>query len=229
MVVLLVVLTIIVFLTIEAVYHYAAKRKHASVPATVPSGAQDVLLEELFEPEGLYYNPSHVWAFLEMNGKVKLGLDHFFHQIVGKIDKIIVPDPGKRIERNSETIIIQSGDRTVQARIPVGGRIEAVNKDVLANPELLLSDAYKNGWILQMEPIRFTETIAEMKFGKDARTWLANEITKLKDLLSAHLSAEEPALRTMYDGGVPVQGLKSFLSDEEWSKVKREFFSDEAA
>ena len=224
MVVLLVVLTIILFLLTELVYNYAKNRKTAT-----ESAKESGLWKELIEPEGLYYNPSHVWAFLKMDGTVALGLDHFFQQLIGKIDKITVPDVGTKLEKNTVSIVIEGGGRTVQARIPVDGTIDAINHEVLRKPELLLEDTYKNGWIIQVKPQHFMENAHELRFGEDAKQWISNEITRLRDFLGSHTAAKEPALQTMYDGGLPIHGIQSILDDSGWSEVKKNFLADESA
>jgi len=234
MVVLLVVLTVILFLSIELVHE--SRNKRLEVPAAQPAAAAAVpaaeaaseLLGTLDEPEGLFYNPSHSWAFLEMDGRVKVGLDHFFQRVFGKIDKIEVPAPGEDLEQGSAAIVVTSGERSLKARMPVGGQIEKVNQRVLSDPRILLRDSYNEGWILRLKPKNFLESTGSLIFGKYAREWLAGEIKRLRDFLIKHVTSEDVSMRTMYDGGVPVHGVSGLIDDKLWATVKEEFFGDES-
>jgi len=177
MAVMLVLLTIAVFVSVELALDYRSRGKEREAVASVkPEIVQEVNaaieeLETVDEPEGLYYNPAHTWVFLEMNGKVKVGLDQFFQRIVGKIDKIEVPEIGEDLQEDSPAVIVQSRGRRVKARIPVAGRIEAVNERVLEDPEILLTDPYKDGWILRLKPKNFLESHKQRAYSgeKDLR------------------------------------------------------------
>ena len=233
MVVLLVVMTAILFLSIEMVYVYRSKKRESlTLPAVEPATGPMVeaatkLLGPIDEPEGLFYNPSHSWAFLEIDGKVKIGLDHFFQRVFGKVEKIEVPEPGKDLEQGSPFLVVQSGERRLKARIPVGGKIEEVNQEVINDPEILIRDSYRDGWILRMKPDNFLESTRSLIFGKYAKKWLSGEINRLRDFLVKNVSKEDVALQTMYDGGIPVHGVSGLIDDKLWAALKKEFFGDE--
>lgn len=234
MVVMLVLLTIVVFVSIELALDYKSRRQESVALSSVkPEIVQEVNaaieeLETVDEPDGLYYNPAHTWVFLEMNGKVKVGLDQFFQRIVGKIDKIEVPKIGEDLQEDSPAVTIQSRGRRVKARIPVAGRVEAVNETVLKDPEILLTDQYKDGWILRLKPKNFLQSSRSLILGSKAKGWLADEMRRMRDLLTEQVSTEDFALQTMCDGGIPVMGISSIVDDRHWEMIKKEFFGDES-
>ena len=234
MVVLLVILTIIGFIAAKFLFDFMKK---GSAKDIVPAEAAALvsaehgafkLLDRIDEPAGLFYNPGHTWAFLEMNGKVKIGVDRFFQQVVGKIDAIELPAVGDHVEQGSHALLMKSGGRTVRAKIPVTGKIEAVNEAVVNNPGILNSEAFTDGWILRIGPSNFLEDIKVLKFGQDANQWIKNEITKLKELLSQQFSDESIVPQTAYDGGIPVYGVSALLNEQLWDRVRKEYLGDDS-
>ena len=237
MVVLLVFITIIVFLSIAYVRDYKLKGHRSLAISIEPKASPAVapvidaaaeLLEKAYEPEGLFYSQSHIWAFLEINGKVKIGIDNFLRNLLGKIDKIEVPAIGDNSEQGSLTITVSNRDRHFKARIPIDGTIESVNEEVLNEPELLLRDSYQDGWLIQVKPRNFMESIHPLTCGQFAGQWIASEVKRLKEFLAESAAKESPAFQTIYDGGLQVNGVSSLMDDELWAKVKREFLGDDS-
>lgn len=230
--VIFVIMTIVFFIGTESLLQYLRRRKLATVssPHTKQVFSAPVLpdfLKNIVEPEGMFYNPGHTWAFLEMDGTVKIGLDSFFHQVMGKADRIIVPEVGEETNQGSLTIIVQKGERKVYVPLPVDGTIEAINREALQNPEALLADPYSTGWLLRVKPHNFMENVHTLKFGREAKKWFAHEVHKLRDFLSEHFQAGEVAFQTMYDGGIPMFGVSGMLNDAGWESLKQEFFANE--
>lgn len=233
MVILLVLMTAALFVSIELIRDYRAKnqdRVRISPEISALSPVADTASETLKtikEPEGLFYSPTHTWAFLEMNGKVKIGIDNFLQRIIGEIDKIEVCCSQENTAKGSPAITLKSGGRFLKTRIPIDGVIEAVNEKVLNNPGILLSDSYKDGWILSLNPTSFLANIRSMIFGKNAQYWLSSEMEKLKTILTQHPSAKPVSFQTMCDGGLPVLGVSGLIDDKLWETIKKEFFGDE--
>jgi len=228
--VIFVVLTIILFIGTETLLQYLRRRKLVKVSSSVKRQVSSApvipdFLKNLVEPEGIFYNPGHTWAFLEMDGTVKIGLDSFFHQIMGKVDRIEVPEVGDETYQGSLTIIVQKGERKIYVPVPIDGTVEAVNKEALKNPEILLKDPYNTGWLLLMKPHNFMESVQTLKFGKEAKKWFAREVHRLRDFLVEHFQSGDVAFQTMYDGGIPVFGVSGMLSDDSWESLKQEFFT----
>ncbi|TNF37375.1 MAG: hypothetical protein EP329_03290, partial [Deltaproteobacteria bacterium] len=63
----------------------APARVRAAVPERVPAGAV---------PGDLFFHPKHAWAALEASGAVRMGVDDFLAQAVGRVDAIELPRVG---------------------------------------------------------------------------------------------------------------------------------------
>ena len=234
MVIFLVLITFVLFISIELLLSYRRKRKavEADSPAAISEKSPVDTVSEILapedEPEGVYYNPGHLWAFREMDGSVKIGLDNFFHRVVGKIDKIEVPQPGEDIAEATNLIKVKSGDREVTVSVPVRGKVKEVNIGAVENPGYLSKRKYSDRWLFSIEPDNFQETMPLFKAGTEAKNWMSNEIKRVKDLISGFMSTGDLKLQTMADGGTIVKGVSEMLDNQSWEKLKKEFFETEA-
>ena len=229
MVPLLVVITILIFLSIELIRRYVLSKRPVSETKSQrpPVNIIEELLEEKSEPESVFFHPTHSWAYVDNDGSIQIGLDRFLKRVMGKIDRIEVPALGEKVFKKGSRIKIFSGNRDIQLTIPVEGDVYSINEDVLNDPEVLSKQSFWNSWIIKIKPVNFINNLSSYKFGKEAGLWLENEVTKLKNLLNEQGLAESLQLNTMQDGGVLIHGVTSLLSDEVWEKVKNEFFDIE--
>ena len=112
----------------------------------------------------------------------------------------------------------------LKAKIPVAGKIEEVNEKVLKNPKLLLTGSYEEVWILRLQPRNFLQNVRSLISGPGAKGWFADEMCRLRDLLTGHAALGEGALKTMSDGGIPVHGIGGLVDENNWELIKKEFF-----
>src|SRR6476620_12411956 len=97
MTVLLVLLTCVTFLLIDHVHSrkqgvhpvlQVAKREEA--PRLAPS-----LVGGFQVPEKLRFHPGHTWALSESPSLVRVGMDDFASKLVGRVDRIALPQRGQ--------------------------------------------------------------------------------------------------------------------------------------
>ena len=50
-------------------------------------------------PRGVYFDPTHTWAFLETAGKIRVGVDDFMANITGPLNVKLLKKPGDHVER----------------------------------------------------------------------------------------------------------------------------------
>lgn len=102
-------------------------------------------------PEELYYNvEKHVWARIEGDGTVTIGITDVAQHMAGKILYANVKKPGKTLEQGRSAATIESGKFVGPVPAPVTGEIIAVNEALAKNAALLNSDPYGEGWIAKM-------------------------------------------------------------------------------
>lgn len=227
MVALLVVLTILVFLTVD----YFLQKRHAAVAALTSMVPERSAPVGFFGragyrvPQGVFFAPGHTWLHLEESGTARLGVNDFAQSIVGDIDEMITREPGETVRKGDTILQIRHGDRAVAFRSPVDGVIRDVNPDVVGRHEILSMEPQSASWIYRIKPDDTSSMLDGMMLGTAAKEWLRREASRLKVFLST-IAPEHPVLgATMQDGGLPGYGLIDFMDDSEWNTVREKFLS----
>ncbi len=233
MVALFVILTIVVFLTIdffvlraESAKSRAAARETAGAPvegqpvASVPPMPIDRV------PRGVFLGPGHVWLEVVPSGALRVGADMFAAALLGKPDRIEVGKTGTEVRRGEVIATLRRGRRTLALRSPVDGVITGVNAEAQGDPGRLHRDPFGQGWLLWLSPKDLASALKRMLVAEDATTWARQQLQKLRDFLGA-VPNGVLAGATLHDGGVPVEGVSEHLDDERWEKLLREIFREE--
>lgn len=230
MVVLLVILTVLTFLAVEI---YLSKRKKAiqmegllSTEVTRPSAVRPVLEPELAPApvllEGLYHHPGHAWARTAEEDLVAVGLDELAGKVIGKIDRIRLPKVGEVIRQGASAWTITHGHRVIDQVSPVTGVVVEVNEEVERDPELINRSPYADGWLVKVRLRDLMEDLKNLFTGAFAEKWMDFSRALIWYRLSPTLADSQ---LTYQDGGELVEGIGDRLSDEEWEKLKKDFFS----
>jgi len=105
-------------------------------------------------PEDLYYlaGDKLVWARFEADGSVTAGVPDPGQAVAGKVMAVTAKKVGKTIERGKSMGTLESGKWVGPIPAPVSGEIIATNEAVTANPSLVNSDPYGQGWIVRLQP-----------------------------------------------------------------------------
>jgi glycine cleavage system H protein len=102
-------------------------------------------------PDGLYYNvESNVWARLETDGSVTVGMTSYGCSLSGTIVSYTPKKVGKEVKRDKSCATVESGKWVGPVKAPVGGGIIAINPEVSANPGLINEDPYGAGWLVRI-------------------------------------------------------------------------------
>ena len=104
-------------------------------------------------PDGLYYNvENNVWARLEADGTLTIGMTAYGCALAGEIVSCLPKKPGKEIELNKSVATVESGKWVGPVKAPASGEILAVNEMLDAHPGMMNSDPYGTGWVVRMKP-----------------------------------------------------------------------------
>lgn len=220
MTVLLVVLTIAVFLTID----YVRTRK--AVPMTAAealkaNAAAKPLPEYVggFElPSKLQYHPGHTWALRESPTMVRVGIDDFATRLIGKAESIVLPKRGQWIRQGQKIFTISKDGEKAELVSPIEGEITNVNEAVLNDASLAAKDPYGDGWFLTVTSPDAQTNFRNLLNGNVARQWMADAASRLRARMPALAGA------TAQDGGLAIHDLSTQLPEEQWSKLTQEFF-----
>ena len=161
----------------------------------------------------LFYHPSHVWARIENEGKVRIGLDDFGQRLVGRIYSVKLPEPAMKVTNDRACWVIahKAGESRLAATVP--GWLERVNDRLLQCPSLINHDPYGEGWVMVIQPENLTENLKALRYGQQATLWHRLEIERLNQELTHRLRCSNPSIgTTLQDGGIPIRNLGTLMS-----------------
>ena len=139
------------------IYRAVGRKKEVEpeVPRTI-----GILNENRIEvPAGLYFDKTHTWAFLEKDGKVKVGIDDFLQRVTGIFTNVKLKRPGERINKNEKIVSLLQDGKQIEIYAPVSGVIREVNLEIEKKPSLVNTSPFQKGWIFKIEPSNWPREI----------------------------------------------------------------------
>ena len=103
-------------------------------------------------PEDLRYTAEHEWVAPQAGGAVRVGITHFAQDSLGDIVYVQLPDPGTEVGAGDSFGEVESTKSVSEIYAPVAGRVVARNDQLAEAPELINSDPYGAGWLVELEP-----------------------------------------------------------------------------
>lgn len=101
-------------------------------------------------PDDLRYTAEHEWVAARNGETVRIGITDFAQDQLGDIVFIQLPEPGTAVEPGEPLGEIESTKSVSDLFAPVAGTVSARNEGLEANPELINSDPYGEGWIVEI-------------------------------------------------------------------------------
>ncbi len=220
MVALLVLATFVVFISVDILLHrekYRFRVVEDEAEGATASGAVPVVAGVAL-PENVAYHPGHTWALDAGNGRVRIGLDEFAASLLGRIEKIDVPQRGRWFRQGDKGWTVHTPNGEAGMLAPAEGEIVAVNDKALADPASISRDPYGSGWILEIFSPDVAVSMRNLLSGAVARRWMEESVTELRRVLSPVAAA------SALDGGRidPEVGIE--LPKDRWREITRTFF-----
>jgi glycine cleavage system H protein len=105
-------------------------------------------------PEELKYTAEHEWVRVpgESQGSVRIGITDFAQDALGDIVYVSLPEVGDNIEAGSTVGELESTKSVSDIYAPVSGEVVARNEALDATPEMVNSDPYGGGWLIEVVP-----------------------------------------------------------------------------
>jgi glycine cleavage system H protein len=103
-------------------------------------------------PEDLKYTEEHEWVRAGVEGgAVRVGITDFAQDALGDIVFVTLPQVGAAVTAGEPCGELESTKSVSDVYAPVTGTVAAVNGALDANPELVNSDPYGEGWMFEVE------------------------------------------------------------------------------
>ncbi|MGH3800879.1 MAG: glycine cleavage system protein GcvH [Pseudonocardiaceae bacterium] len=118
-------------------------------------------------PEELWYTPEHEWVLLSAEGTVRVGITEYAATQLGDVVYVRLPLVGDSVTTGEPVGEVESTKSVSDVLAPVTGEVVARNDALEEIPELINSDPYGEGWMIE---IKLTET-SEMDSLLDAENY----------------------------------------------------------
>ncbi|MGI8870423.1 MAG: glycine cleavage system protein GcvH [Mycobacteriales bacterium] len=103
-------------------------------------------------PGDLKYSAEHEWAKATGDGRaVRIGVTDYAQQQLGDIVFVSLPDVGTAFEAGASMGEVESTKSVSDLFAPIAGTVTARNDALCATPELINTDPYGAGWMVEIE------------------------------------------------------------------------------
>ncbi|WP_375490137.1 glycine cleavage system protein GcvH [uncultured Jatrophihabitans sp.] len=102
-------------------------------------------------PDDLKYTPEHEWVRAGDGSTVRVGITDYAQEALGDVVFVQLPDVGESITKGATIGEIESTKSVSDVFAPLTGTVTAHNDQLDAQPELINSSPYGDGWILELE------------------------------------------------------------------------------
>lgn len=107
-------------------------------------------ISELNLPEDVRYTDDHEWA-KENGDVVRMGISDYAQDQLGDIVFVELPEVGSSFDKGEEFGTVESVKAVSELYMPIGGEVTAINDALADAPELVNSDPYDGGWMMEIK------------------------------------------------------------------------------
>ncbi|TVT16818.1 glycine cleavage system protein GcvH [Amycolatopsis rhizosphaerae] len=101
-------------------------------------------------PEELRYTEEHEWVATGSGDSVRVGITEYAQDQLGDVVFVELPEVGKQLSAGDAFGEVESTKSVSELFAPVDGEVVAVNGAVVDSPELINSDPYGEGWLIEI-------------------------------------------------------------------------------
>src|SRR5438552_10196801 len=221
MTVIMVLLTFAIFLLIDYVRGQKQVAKQPVLQTSTREGTSRVvpaMVAGFQVPENVRYHAGHTWALSESRELVRVGMDDFASKLVGKIERIALPQRGRWVRQGQKIWTIFRDGKSVDMISPIEGTVADINEAVLNDPDLARKDPYGEGWLVSVQAPDSKINFRNLMGGTLARLWTESSALKLQSRTPLAVGA------LAQDGGVAVDDISAHMPGEDWATLTKEFF-----
>ncbi len=102
-------------------------------------------------PDDLHYTAEHEWVREAADATVRVGITDYAQNQLGDIVFVQLPDEGATVAAGDALGEVESTKSVSDVYAPLAGTVTARNEALDAQPELVNSDPYGEGWLLELQ------------------------------------------------------------------------------
>lgn len=113
-------------------------------------------------PADLQYTAEHEW--LTTGDPATVGITSVAAEALGDIVYLELPEVGAQVTAGAVCGEIESTKSVSELYSPVTGTVVGVNQDAVADPSLVNTDPYGQGWLLQVEVVATGDLLSPQEY-----------------------------------------------------------------
>lgn len=134
-------------------------------------------MAEEYEVRGIpSYTQEDSWVKVMGDGNVKVGITDYAQKMLNEITYVDFPEVGSEVVQMESLGTVESSKSVSDIYSPISGIVEAVNEDLMDDPEIINRDPYDAGWIIAIAPSNLEEELKNL-LSADAYKLLIKEKT----------------------------------------------------
>ncbi|MFN2496886.1 MAG: glycine cleavage system protein GcvH [Pseudonocardiaceae bacterium] len=102
-------------------------------------------------PEELRYTKDHEWVSPPEGGVVRVGITDYAQSQLGDVVHVQLPQIGDPVSPGNPVGEVESTKSVSEVYAPVAGEVVAGNAALESNPELVNTDPYGAGWMIEIK------------------------------------------------------------------------------
>jgi glycine cleavage system H protein len=103
-------------------------------------------------PQDLKYTVEHEWVTAPSGDTVvRIGITGYAQEALGDIVFVSLPEAGTAVDAGQAFGEVESTKSVSEVYAPVSGEIVARNEELAASPELINTDPYGSGWLVEIK------------------------------------------------------------------------------
>ena len=121
-------------------------------------------------PADLHYTTDHEWVRRTGDDTVRVGITDFAQSALGDVVYVRLPEVGDELNAGEAFGEVESTKSVSDLYAPVSAKVVAVNEDLDSSPDLVNSEPYGGGWLVDLS---VDAAALEKSFGEllDAETY----------------------------------------------------------
>lgn len=174
------------------------------------------------------YGSTHSWAHIPGPNLARVGLDSLAAWLLGEVKTLDFVREDTWVDRGDVMATVRCGTAKIKVRSPVPGRVLGHNRELEANPALLISDPYGKGWLADIGtmPSRGGAQLDKLLTGPEMARLASTDMERLQRR-TAELAGAKPTEvgATMADGGERVKDLRILLGAKRYLELVKEMLA----
>lgn len=221
MVVLFVVLTIILFVTVD---YFIQRRKKIGLAADVRPAYLSLSKVAHLIPTGVFTQPTFTWSKILDSGNLMLGVHPVLLGLIGEPDEIELLKQSQEVNKGDNLLKLHKGKKEISVKSPVKGTITSINQDLLKDPTW---ENLSQNWIYCVRPVNVAEEIKNWLIAERAKDWINEKYQQIKNFFIYVAPKTEMAEVgvVMADGGDLPIGILSQFDEKIWNDFERQIIA----